>query len=285
MLLQYTEPTTAARFNFLQSTCDLQANFYDEQKQALLSIAWNRGADQKVFIDEVEYEFKKDHFLTLLSFQTFRFENPKVITLWQFNRDFYCIIDHDTEVSCAGFLFYGWHEVMFLTLEPNEIRKIDLLSQVFTDEFSTHDNIQGEMLRMLLKRLIIILTRIAKGQYIAKEIVQDDFDVVREFNILVEKNYRKFHQVQDYANLLHRSPKTLSNLFSKYHDKTPLQIIRERIFLEAKRLLLYTDKVISEITYELGFQETSHFSRFFKKMAGDPPGRFKENHKMLSPSK
>lgn len=70
--------------------------------------------------------------------------------------------------------------------------------------------------------------------------------------------------MQEYADLLNKSPKTLSNLFSIYNQKSPLQIIHERISLESKRLLVYTDKSTKEIAFELGFEEVAHFSRFFK---------------------
>jgi len=72
--------------------------------------------------------------------------------------------------------------------------------------------------------------------------------------------------VQDYANMLHRSPKTLSNLFTTCGLPSPLRIIHERIEAEAKRLLLYSQKSAKEITEILGFEDQATFSRFFKKM-------------------
>ena len=41
--------------------------------------------------------------------ESFHFERPADIAAWQFSRDFYCIVDHDKEVSCVGFIFYGFH--------------------------------------------------------------------------------------------------------------------------------------------------------------------------------
>ncbi len=68
-----------------------------------------------------------------------------------------------------------------------------------------------------------------------------------------------------YAAQLHKSPKTLSNLFAIYNHKTPSQVIQERIVIEAKRLLTYTRKSVKQITFELGFEDVSYFSSFFKK--------------------
>ena len=53
-------------------------------------------------------------------------------------------------------------------------------------------------------------------------------------------------------------------MFSLYHQQSPQQIIFNRIALEAKRLLQFTDKQNQEIAYELGFNDPAHFSRFLK---------------------
>jgi AraC-like DNA-binding protein len=241
-----------------------------------LTIAWNTGDEQVVTIDSVEYAFPKQTVLPLMVNQSFDFSHPASIVAWQFDRAFYCIVDHDKEVSCVGFLFYGAKDPLFLRLDTAEQRKFDALLMVFDDEFSTKDAIQGEMLRMLLKRLIIKLTRLAKEQYLAPALSDKDLDIVRRFNLLVENHYRKHHAVSDYADLLNKSPKTLSNLFALYNQQSPLQIIHQRIALEAKRLLLYTDKSAKEIAFELGFEEVPHFSRFFKKQVGVAPIEFKE---------
>jgi AraC family transcriptional activator of pobA len=83
--------------------------------------------------------------------------------------------------------------------------------------------------------------------------------------------------VSDYANLLNKSPKTLSNLFAKYNNKSPLQLINNRITLEAKKLLLLSEKSSKEIAYSLGFNDASHFSKFFKNQTGASPIHFKKN--------
>jgi len=81
--------------------------------------------------------------------------------------------------------------------------------------------------------------------------------------------------VSDYAELLHKSPKTLSNLFNKHTDKTPLKIINERRMLEARRLLKYTDVSIQEIADELNFADAQAFSNFFKKKDKISPSQFR----------
>ena len=211
--------------------------------------------------------------------QHFEFSKPEHIIAWQFNRDFYCIVDHDIEVSCSGLIFYGSTDQLVITLDEKEKAKIDLLYKVFVDEFEERDNLQEDMIRMLLKRLIIKITRLYKLQSNISTIVTEDLDLVRQFNLLVERHFKEWHQVQDYAGELNKSPKTLSNLFSKFSNKSPLKIIHERIILEAKRLLIYSEFTIKEIAYELGFQEVPPFNRLFKKIVVETPSDFRKSMK------
>lgn len=277
-MYRYNDSKSGADFRLISDESEFDRQFYGkDRKDKLLTIAWNRGQDQKVVIDGIEYVFPSNAMLCLMVNESFYFSQPQDILAWQFNREFYCIVDHDKEVSCVGFLFYGSSERMFITLNDDDQRKIDLLLQVFYDEFTTTDVVQGEMLMVLLKRLIIIVTRLAKQQYISKDDLPDDkLDVIRKFNLLVESHYRTQHQVKYYADQLFKSPKTISNLFALYNHKSPLTVIQERIIIEAKRLLTYTDKSAKEIAGELGFEDAAHFSRFFKKHTTLSPIAFRE---------
>lgn len=248
----------------------------------LFTIALNAGPAQEVYIDNIAYIFPSWCLLPLFSNQSFTFDEPRQITAWQYNRDFYCIVDHDNEVSCAGFLFFGSYGHLFIKLDKSNQSKLKMLESVFIEEFETEDSTKSEMLKMLLKRLIIIGTRLAKDQYVKEQPVEsDNFDIVRKYSLLVDRNFKKQHQVQFYANELSKSPKTLSNLFARYHHKLPLQIIHDRIIDEAKRLFYYTDKSAKEIAYELGFEDAGHFSRFFKKITGQNISEYKRGRVTL----
>ena len=277
MKLHYFDPVSAGELHLIINESAFDRLFFQRDRMdKFLTIAWNNGGDQKVTIDGITSIFPAQSILPLMVNQSFTFEKTEQIIAWQYNRNFYCIVDHDKEVSCVGFLFYGSADTMFINLDEQQQRKLNLLLQVFIDEFEDKDIIQRDMLQMILKRLIIIITRLAKKQYLTNQaLTNDKLDVLRKFNLMVENNYRKQHTVQFYAGQLYKSPKTLANYFALYNHKSPLAVIQERIILEAKRLLLYTDKSAKEIAYDLGYDDAAYFSNFFKKQSGLSPSDFR----------
>lgn len=203
-------------------------------------------------------------------------------SVYLFNKQFYCVELHDAEASCNGLLFNGALPGPLLDLDEKEQRKFALLHQVFLDEMETEDSIQAEMIRVLLKRLIIKCARIAKDQILERNSLDiSQTDTIRKFNALVERNFRQWHKVQDYAEALFKSPKTLSNLFGQYAEQSPLAVIHGRIVLEARRLLHYTNKTSKEIAFELGFEDAAQFNKLFKKATGDTPIQFRQEKSKL----
>ena len=276
MRLKLNEENTGGELLLFKEEAGFDRLFFTRDRfNKYFTIAWNTAESQAVTIDGSEYEFPANSLLTLLFNQSFRFENSASIIAWQFNREFYCIIDHDSEVSCVGFLFSSTDH-LFVKLNDQAQQKLQLLSDVFIDEFKTSDSIQNEMLLVLLKRLIIYVTRLARLGYAPVKKLQDErFHIIRKFNLLVEANFKSEHSVSFYAEQLCKAPKTLSNLFAIFNQKAPSQIIQERIIVEAKRLLCYTDRSIKHITFELGFEDVSYFSNFFKKNTGVSPSDFR----------
>ena len=278
MKLQLSDKKTSGDLLLFKEESGFDRLYFSRDRfNKYFTIAWNPGPAQIVIIDDTEYEFHSNSLLTLLFDQSFSFEKSQDIIAWQFNREFYCIIDHDAEVSCVGFLF-GSTDHLFIRLDYHAEQKLRLLLDVFVEEFKTSDNIQNEMLLVLLKRLIIYVTRLAKSEYVPMQKIQDEkFHMIRKFNLLVEGHFRSEHSVSFYAQQLCKSPKTLSNLFAIYNYKTPSRVIQERILIEAKRLLSYTEKSVKQITFELGFEDVSHFSNFFKKLALVSPLDFRNS--------
>ncbi len=239
---------------------------------------WNLGHAKRWELDLLPLEVPANCIFSLSPGQTLALEQQSDdFIMIQFNREFYCVQDHDHEVSCNGILFNGVLTTPMLLLDDDQQKAFTIILEVMKYEFLNQDEVQLEMLRTVLKRFIIMCTRLAKLQFADKFIAPQDLDIVRHFSALVEKHYRTLHKVSDYANLMNKSPKTLSNVFHTLGEKSPLHIIHNRIILEAKKFLLFTDKSAKEISFELNFSDPVQFSRLFKNITGITPVDFKKN--------
>lgn len=247
----------------------------EEQKKDVLKLLWFTSDGNEITIDGKKYIFNKNQILSLTQFHHIKYINVTTVNLLRFNREFYCVVDHDSEVSCKGILYYGAAKMPILLAEDVHLDILQTAWHMCVLEFETEDNLQQEMLQMMLKRILILCTRIYKLQNTNEPLSNEQHNIIREFNFLVEKHFKTEHSVAAYADLLHKSPKTISNTFKKLNEKTPLQFIHDRITLEARRLLYYTDKDVSEIAYELGFSDIQTFSRFFKKQTKTSPTDFR----------
>ena len=75
------------------------------------------------------------------------------------------------------------------------------------------------------------------------------------------------------------SEKHLNRICKECLNKTTSDLIAERIILEAKRLLIHSKHTVTEVAAELGYNDNSYFSRFFKKNSGETPIQFLTRHK------
>lgn len=198
-----------------------------------------------------------------------------------YNRDFYCIQIHDKEVACDGLLFHNIFEIPFVELDKEENRMVKNLFRNIKKELEDQDSSAEEMIRTYVKQIIIRATRKWKKQNLDNDEIKipgNELEVFRDFSRLLEIHFRKKHHVSDYAELLHMAPKTLTHKFKSLHLESPNQLIINRILLEAKRLLFYTDKPVKEIAYDLGYDDPAYFNRLFTNKTGNTPSSFKKNY-------
>lgn len=100
--------------------------------------------------------------------------------------------------------------------------------------------------------------------------------ITRQFETLVDKMYVDTKNVSDYADELNITPNYLTTTVKKLTGKSAKDVIQERLLIESKSLLKYSGLDISEIAYSLNFQEPTHFTRFFKKLSGTTPNKFRQ---------
>lgn len=104
------------------------------------------------------------------------------------------------------------------------------------------------------------------------------------FRRLIDQQHRRLHSVKEYASLLGVSTKTLTNHVAECSPHSPLEIINARLVLEAKRMLRYSNMMVKEIAFELGFDDPSYFVKFFKRHTGQLPADFRSSSQQSAPA-
>jgi AraC-like DNA-binding protein len=275
MNLEYQNIKDNGRFIVTNLQCEPSLKLLKETE--LYKIIWCKCVDSEIIVDGCLIKLAAGDILFCTPDDIVKLpKNNHGIVACFFNKAFYCILENDQEASCMGLLFYGSHTVPKVPLNKKQNESFEAVLTLLKDEFEIRDNIQGEVLRTLLKRMLINATHILKNSGFMVNMSTKQVELLRRFNILLEQHFKEKHQVVDYAELLFKSPKTLSNFFKKHDAPSPLHIINARITIEAKRLLLYSDKSAEEIANELGYNEPSHFSKFFKKQTGVSPLAFRK---------
>lgn len=246
----------------------------------LYKFIWVRQGRMWVEVDHIPLELEAGEVLPLTPLHQLEITRCEgEYLLLAFDSNFYCIFGHDGEVSCSGLLFNGTSEVLRLRLSEARTAALQQVVDELRAEYQVADGLREEMLRMQLKRFIIICTRIARERFEIGADREKLFDTVRRYYVLVDQHFRTKKRVQEYAELLHRSPKTLTNLFASCGQPSPLSVIHDRVNAEARRLLLYTSKSAKQIAYMLGYDDTAAFSRFFAKMNGESITEFRQREK------
>ncbi len=249
-----------------------------EIKNFIKIIYLKKGSE--ILLDFNAHQCQSNSLFFISPSQFYQFPENKLTEgiILYFNRDFYCVEIHDKEVSCDGILYNNIFNVAELTLPTDEIKPIENILEEIKTEFENEDTGVEEMLRLLLKKIIIKSTRLYKKQNHLQpdNIEKDNLDFLRKYSALVEKEFFSKHAVSDYADMLNITPKNLHKKIKMLSDKTPNELIKNRLLLQAKRYLAYSELSAKEIAYKLGYEDEGYFSRFFNKHAGNTPIQFRK---------
>ncbi|WP_170250038.1 helix-turn-helix domain-containing protein [Sphingobacterium allocomposti] len=225
----------------------------------------------------MEYRTERDTLFFFNIGQQFQIGNNSRGKLVYFNPEFYCIAFHDKELTCDGVLFNNVFETPSIVVEEHENVSFNRIMDEIKQELSKEDYWTEEMSRTKLKELIITASRAWLDRTPDQKglgTIEDELS--RKFSQLVETNYHKLHSVSEYAALLHISPKTLNRKIVKEKGTSPNTFVKNRIILQAKRLLAHTDLSVKEISAQLGYDDQSYFVRFFKIQTEKSPLEFRK---------
>ena len=218
---------------------------------------------------------------------------PGQVHSWNFEGDVDGYVIHFTLPFFQSFLlkneyleqfpfFSGLIDDAVIQVQPSLQQEIINLFEGIITESENPARMGMDMIRTSLLQIFIRLNR-TNADNKEQQLPAYNYTLLKTFQKLIEKNFATLKLPKDYAELLYITPNHLNAICNDLLGISAGEVIRNRILLEAKRLLINLDLSVAEIGYRLNFNDNSYFTKFFKKYAGSAPEEFRK--KTLNHSK
>ena len=215
------------------------------------------------------------HFITPGQVHLLNFATPCKGFIIAFSEQYYSFYN-PTSTHLSKFTFFQTQQKRpILTLNEQEKQYFHNLVENMTTEHLLSESDQS-----MIGRYLGLLLQKSENTFHIREhesnAIQATPELIGRFQELVEKNFLKWHEVQQYAQALSVSPDYLSKQVKKFLDASCQEYILEKLLLEAKRLLVFTQLNAKEIAYHIHIEDPSYFSRIFKKKTGLTPNEYRD---------
>ncbi len=182
--------------------------------------------------------------------------------------------------SLSQFPFYfSIENPSILNLSDSMIAHFKYLFHQINEEHHGDEVYKYQKLTSLIDQLYIDLTRYYTSSIpVIRKTSKTYLKALENFHAAVEKHFRVEKSVQFYADQLNITPKHLNRITKATINKTSSDVIKERVLLEAKRMLVHSTHSLSSISELLGFEEYSYFSKTFKANTGSTPFDFRKKY-------
>ena len=185
-----------------------------------------------------------------------------------FNEDFYSLRYNDNvlkQFSCLKKEFKPG-----IQISDESQNKWDELLNLFEEEYNRNKMESKKVLRSYLNIILFELERSFNTEFIFKNKTQKSAKI-DAFESLIDLHYKSKKLPSAYADLLCISTNHLNKICRYEMGMTAGELIRSKICMEAKKMLIHTNKSINEIATELGFENASYFTSFFRKLTSKSP--------------
>ncbi|RBL94124.1 AraC family transcriptional regulator [Chitinophaga flava] len=176
------------------------------------------------------------------------------------------------------FPFFSGNAALSAIDIPDHYRQqaIDILEKAVNEAEDT-GKYRTDTLRVLLLTFFLLMAKATHQDDTVKAATHHNYTVLRNFEKLIEKEYLQQRLPKYYAEILCITPGHLNNICQELLGTSAGDMIRNRIVLEAKRMLIHLDMTVTEIAYSLNFKDNSYFCKFFKNQTGLSPESFRKN--------
>ncbi|PZR20110.1 MAG: AraC family transcriptional regulator [Flavobacterium psychrophilum] len=178
------------------------------------------------------------------------------------------------EITFSLYSFY--HDYATITTQKDDcFNRLVTLCDMMDKEYHMPQP-DLNIIKHLLSALFLMIENERKKADPENDLLKTNSITFKNFLALLENNFRRPEGVDFYAEKLFMSARNLNLICQQIMQKSVSELIETRKLIEAKNLLIYTDKTVSEIGFELGYNEKAYFTRVFKKRTGQTPTDFKE---------
>ena len=244
-------------------------------KSKFYTILLLKDAVGSVTIDDHQYQLQPGKFFFINYNQAYFLKNvhSNIGEVILFTKSFYNhvytgnkMIKSDTALSNVS---------PFILLTEINIEDMVQTFKELQDEYHAHRSSRKEIICLLLKVFMLKFIRNSSKKNLINRSVDHKKELVDQFNELVNLHYKELKTTSKYAEKLNLTPNYLNILVKETLDITAGQVIKNRIILEAERLLLHTTLSIIQISYELGFTDNSHFGKYFRSAKAMSPNAYR----------
>lgn len=237
---------------------------------ALLIVTDGTGKHQ---IDFKDYDVEKGTVLKIAKGQLHAFQDNPTYEgyLLIFTEEFILNYFPPSSISLISQL-YNYHitSPLFFDKDINEEIVRQISTELYAKDSYAHNNIIAAILNLYLLKLE------RSTRTFGREINNSkNYDAFIQFKNLVESNYTITRNVKDYVAMMSISSKKLNQILQEFTMNAAKEFIDDYVILETKRLLVSTNNSIKEIAFEVGFDEVTNFTKFFKNKLAMTPKEFK----------
>ncbi|MBX2803490.1 MAG: AraC family transcriptional regulator [Myxococcales bacterium] len=235
-------------------------------------------ADAALTLDAVPVQLPRGHLLTLSPGEEVRFGPGARLRSMAFHHDFFCVRVRRDEVFCDGVVFNRVASAPVVPFpaeeQPLVVDRLQELARIVASEGA----LRNERAANALKALLLHAAEVKLNVTTPEDPPRRLSEVVLAFQEQVEQSFREHKDVAFYCRALGVTAVTLGRHLKRELGKTALQVINERVAIEARAALRSGERSVKEVAFDLGFQDPLYFSRFFKKQFGAPPTQYFREH-------
>lgn len=196
-----------------------------------------------------------------------------------FTDEFFCKDSEDTKFLHTTFLYNNLYDITQIKVEGDMCVLGNIFRMMENEVKNPNDYAQSDILKNYLYNFLLISEREKRSQGYKEVGVCSNLEYLLSFKTLLENRFKSDKLVSKYAVELNISEKRLNKATGSILGKTPKEMIAERVLLEAKRLLVYSELAVKEVAYDLGFEEATNFIKYFRKQTGKTPSDFREYYR------